>query len=81
MDFLETIKNILIPFIENNIYIAILVGALLIFLLFRKPKLFLAICLLALLLTGVLYLISSLSSTGTHQKQRLIQKEELYREH
>lgn len=51
----------IIRFFQENLIIAFIVIALLILLLFRKPKFLLVAILMALLATGILYLISILS--------------------
>ncbi|OHE55743.1 MAG: hypothetical protein A2Z47_13825 [Thermodesulfovibrio sp. RBG_19FT_COMBO_42_12] len=76
MSFLEIINSI-ISFFQANLIIAIVVAILLIFLLWRKPKLFFLVLFIVLLLTGVLYMISDMSSTGVYHKQKLLQKEDL----
>lgn len=76
MDFISLIETIFIGFFAENIYIAIALAAVFILLLIRKPKVFFAVICLAALLVGALYLISTLSSTGVSQKEKLLQKEE-----
>jgi hypothetical protein len=71
------IINSIITFFQNNLFIAIVAAVLLVFLLYRKPKLFFTIFFIALLLAGVFYLISNLSSTGVSQKEKLLQKGDL----
>ena len=73
MDFSEIINSIIIS-LENNVPVAVAVALLLIILLFRKPKLFIMICFITLLLGIVLYVISDVSSIGVSQKQALIHK-------
>jgi hypothetical protein len=73
MDFFGSINSI-IAFFQNNLFIAIAAAILLVFLLYRKPKLFLTIFFIALLLSGVFYLISTLSSTGVSHKGKILQK-------
>ena len=73
MDFFGSINSI-IAFFQNNLFIAIAAAILLVFLLYRKPKLFLTIFLIALFLSGVFYLISTLSSTGVSHKEKILQK-------
>jgi hypothetical protein len=73
MDFFGSINSI-IAFFQNNLFIAGAAAILLVFLLYRKPKLFLTIFLIALFLSGVFYMISTLSSTGVSQKGKLLQK-------
>jgi len=82
MDFLIILKDIIHTFIQEHLYISIALGASLVFLLLRKPRVFFAIVVLTVLLTGVLYIISLVSSIGVEQKQKLLQKDEqLYKEH
>ncbi len=76
MDFLTAIKHVFIFYIQEHMYIAIALMMILVLLLIRKPKIFFLIVFISLLLTGVLYLISTLSTTGASHKQRLIQQEE-----
>ncbi len=76
MDFFGIINSI-ITFFQNNLFIAIVSAVLLVFLLYRKPKLFFTIFFIVLLLAGVFYLISNLSSTGVSQKEKLLQKGDL----
>jgi membrane protein implicated in regulation of membrane protease activity len=81
MDFLIAVKHIFITYIHGHMYIAIAIAIILSLLLFKKPKIFFTIFFIALFLAGVLYLISTLSTTGASQKQKLIkQEEELYRD-
>lgn len=81
MDFFSTIKYIFIPYFQENIYVAIALAVLFLLLLFRKPKIFFAVFFFAILLIGVLYLISTLSSVGVSQKEKLIHKEQqLYKD-
>ena len=79
MSFFEIINGI-ISFFQANPIIATAVAILLIFLLWRKPKLFFIILLIALLLSGVLYMILDVSSTGVYHKENLIQKEIIHKE-
>ncbi len=74
MSFFEIINSI-ITFFQANLIIATAVAILLIFLLWRKPKLFFLILLIVLLLSGVLYMILDVSYTGVYHKEKLIQKE------
>jgi membrane protein implicated in regulation of membrane protease activity len=81
MDFLIAAKHIFVTYIQGHMYIAVALVMILCLLLFRKPKIFFAIFFIALFLAGVLYLISTLSTTGASQKQKLIkQEEQLYRD-
>lgn len=75
MDFTALINELLAYFRENP-YIAGALGLFFLFLLFKKPKLFFSVLVLAGLLAGVFYLISNVASTGVSQKGKLIYKEE-----
>ena len=73
MDFSAIIDSVE-SFLKVNILIAITVGALLVFLLFKKPKLFLTIFFISLLLAGAFYLISNVSSIGVSHKGKMIEE-------
>ena len=75
MDF-NAVINELVAYLRENPYIAGALGLFLLFLLFKKPKLFFSVVVLAGLLAGVFYLISSVASTGVSQKGKLFYKEE-----
>ncbi len=79
MSFFEIINGI-ISFFQANLIIATAVAMLLIFLLWRKPKLFFLVLLIALLLSGVLYMILDVSYTGVYHKENLIHKEMIHKE-
>ncbi len=82
MDFLLMIKYIFFDYFRDNIHIAIALAGVVCFLFLRKPKLFFTVFFIALILTGVLYLISTLTITGAYQEYRLLHKEKrLYREY
>lgn len=68
MDFSETINDIAI-YLQNNIYVTL--GLVLVFLLliFRKPKIFIAIVVIVFLLYGVLFMISDVTETGDAHRQ------------
>ena len=72
MNFWEVMRNISI-FFQDNLIITIPLACILLFLLFRKLKLFLIILFIVLLLIGILYIISDVTTTGIFHKQKLIQ--------
>jgi hypothetical protein len=76
MDFREIINSIIV-FFQANLIITIAVAIILTFLLLRKTKLFFLILFIVLLLTGILYLVSTLSSSGLSRKERMLKKENL----
>jgi len=69
--FLDSVIN----FFLNNLYFAIAFAIILLYLLFRKTKVFFTVVLIALLLAVILYMISSISTTGVSYKQNMIHKE------
>ncbi len=66
----------IISFAQNNTIIAILVGLILLYFVYRKPKLFLILILLGLFLYGLVYMVTSMGSSGSAQKRKLLQQEE-----
>jgi len=70
----EEIYNIIFNYFHDNIYIAVALTAVLLYLLFRKPKFFLSILLVASVLTAVLYVISHVSSAGIETKDAMIKE-------
>jgi hypothetical protein len=76
MDFWEIMKMLLM-FFQENILITIAFAGVLLFLLYWKPRLFIIIVFVTLLLLGIFYIISEVSSTGLSHKQKLIQGEEI----
>jgi hypothetical protein len=73
MDLSEMVNSVTLFFKDNPI-IAVAVGLLLLFLLIRKPKLFLVLFCLVLLLAAALYLIMDVASIGKTGKEKIIQK-------
>ena len=59
---LSAMMNSIVSFFQENLLVAFIITALLIIMLFKKPKLFLVTILIVLLLIGILYLISISSS-------------------
>ncbi len=66
----------IISFIQNNPVVALGIALILIFLISRKPKMFLGILFLGLFLAVVFYLITSMAGSGSKQKKRLLLDEE-----
>lgn len=73
MIFTAVIDSI-ITFFQDHLLFAVAFAIVLLFLLFRRPKVFFTISAIVLLLLGILYLISNLSSTGVTYKEKLISK-------
>jgi high-affinity Fe2+/Pb2+ permease len=74
MDFIAIINSIT-AFFQSNLPASLAIVFLLTLLLYRKPKFFLIILFIVLVLVGVLYLISDVTSTGVYHKEKLINKE------
>jgi hypothetical protein len=66
----------IVSFVQNNTVIAIAIAVILLFLIYRKPKLFFGILFLGLFLAVLFYLITSMAGSGSKQKKRLLFEEE-----
>ncbi len=66
----------IVSFAQNNTVTAIAIAVILLFLIYRKPKLFFGILFLGLFLAVLFYLITSMAGSGSKQKKRLILEEE-----
>ena len=75
MDFLGFINGV-VSFAQNHTVIAIVLALVLLFFMYRKPKLFFVLLFLGLFLAGVFYMITRMSGSGLEQKKRLIHEEE-----
>ena len=75
MDFSGFMDGI-VSFAQNNLIIAILIAAGALFFIYRKPKWFLGLLGLGLLLAGLFYLVMSLSSQGSEKKKALTHEKE-----
>lgn len=75
MDVFVIIDSV-ISFFQENLLIAIPAGIICVYLLFRKPKTFFTLLFVILVLAGMLYVISGVSSTGVQYKKTMIQKVE-----
>ena len=75
MDFSRFMDGIL-SFAQNHVIIVIVLALVLLYLMYRKPKLVLGILLLGLFLVGLLYFITSMSRSGSEQEKRLFREDE-----
>ncbi len=66
----------IVSFVQNNTVIAIAIAVILLFLIYRKPKLFFGILFLGLFLAVLFYLVTSMAGSGSKQKKRLLLEEE-----
>ena len=75
MDFSGFIDSI-VSFAQNNTVIAIVLSLVLLFFMYRKPKLFFGLLFLGVFLAGLYYMVMSMAGSGSDQKKRLINEEE-----
>lgn len=68
MDFSETINDIAV-YLQSNIYVTLGLVLVSLLLIFRKPKIFIAILVIVFLLYGVLFMISDVTETGDAHRQ------------
>ncbi len=61
----------IISFVQSNTLVAIIIAAILLVLVYRKPKLFLGILFFGLFLAVLYYLIMSTAGSGSKQERRL----------
>ena len=66
----------IVSFAQNHTVIVIVLALGLLFLMYRKPKLFFGILFLGLFLVGLYYMITSMAGSGSEQKKRMIPQEE-----
>ena len=71
---LSEIGNSILSFSKDNPIITVVGGLILLFLLFRKPKLFLGLFFLAAILILVWYFIEDVSSKGKSGREEMIEK-------
>ncbi len=75
MDFSRFMDGILSS-AQNHVIIVIVLALVLLYFMYRKPKLVLGILLLGLFLVGLLYFITSMSRSGSEQEKRLFREDE-----
>ncbi len=66
----------MVSFAQTHVIIVILIVLGLVIFMIRKPKLFFSLIGLGFLLAGLVYLILSLSGSGSEQKKKMIHEEE-----
>ncbi len=74
MGLIEIVRTITV-FYQNDPLITIVISIVAIFLIFRYPKFFLNLFLLAMILATIFYVISNLSSSSVYQKEKLIKRD------
>jgi len=71
---IQTLLNYIVLFFQNHLLIFIVVAAIMIYLVWQKPKGFFMLLMVFSLLLGVIYIISDISDVGDSFKKTLIQK-------
>jgi hypothetical protein len=66
----------IVSFAQNHTVIVIILGLGLLFFVYRKPKLFLFLLFLGLLVGGLFYMVTSISRSGLEHKRTLIPEEQ-----
>jgi hypothetical protein len=79
MDFSEYI-NVVADFCLANPFIAVACSFILIYLFCRKPKFFLSVLVLALVLAAILHFILDTASSSSYLKQEMIGKTAIQKE-
>jgi len=75
MDFSEFINDIFSFFQGQSVIVIIVLALILLYFMYRKPKLFFGLLILGALLVGIFYLITNISGPAQEQKKKLIQEE------
>ncbi|MEW6713498.1 MAG: hypothetical protein AB1306_00200 [Nitrospirota bacterium] len=73
MESSETINSI-IAYLQGNIYVTLGLVLLFLLLIFRKPKIFITIFVIAFLLFGILYMLSDVTETGDVHREEMAEK-------
>ena len=74
--FLSELLDGIVSFAQSNIIIAVIIALILLYLLYRRPKLFFGLFSLVLIVALVFYMIGNLAGSGSDRKKRLIEQEE-----
>ena len=75
MDFSRFMDGV-VSFAQNSPIIVVVLAVVVLFFIYRKPKLFFGLLGLALLLAGLFYLIMSISGQGSEKKKALTHEKE-----
>jgi len=74
--FLPGLVGGIVSFAQSNTIIAILIALILLYLIFRKPKLFFGLISLGLIVALLFYIIGNLAGSGSDRKKSLIEQTE-----
>ena len=72
----STFMNGMVSYVQSHPFLGIALALCFLFLLFRRPKLFLGVLLLGAFLVGVFYMITNMAISGSQQKKSLLFQEE-----
>ena len=75
MDFSGFMHGI-VSFAQSNTIIAIIIALILLYLIYRRPKLFFGLLSLVLIVVLLFYMIANLAGSGSDRKKSLIEKEQ-----
>ena len=73
--FLSEVMGGIVSFVQGNTIIAIVIALILLYLIFRRTKLFIGLLCLVLIVALLFYLIGNLAGSGSERKKKLIEKE------
>jgi hypothetical protein len=79
MDFSGFIPGLVggvVSFAQSNTIIAIIIALILLYLIYRRPKLFLGLLSLVVIVALLFYMIANLAGSGSERKKRLIEQEQ-----
>ena len=79
MDFSGFIPGLVggvVSFAQSNTIIAIIIALILLYLIYRRPKLFLGLLSLVVIVALLFYMIANLAGSGSERKKSLLEKEQ-----
>jgi hypothetical protein len=74
--FLPGLADGIGSFVQSNTIIAIIIALILLYLIYRRPKLFFGLLSLVLIVALLFYIIANLAGSGSDRKKSLIEKEQ-----
>jgi ABC-type multidrug transport system permease subunit len=74
--FLSEVMGGIVSFVQGNTIIAIVIALILLYLIFRRTKLFIGLLCLVLIVALLFYLIGNLAGSGSERKKSLIEKKQ-----
>ena len=74
--FLPGLVDGIVSFAQSNTIIAILIALILLYLIYRRPKLFFGLLSLVIIVALLFYMIANLAGSGSERKKNLLEKEQ-----